>query len=169
MRGRKPRLIKGLDQYDFAKLACTEGTARERRRFLAFSHLQDGRRPIEVARMVKVFPQTINTWIKNFRENGLSGLREKSGRGAKPYISPREYDTLRKLVEELQQSRAGGRIRGQDIGDIIEKQFGQRPSISVIYKTLKRAGLVWITGRSQHPKANEKAQLSFKKTSKMKS
>lgn len=168
MRGRKSKPIEGLEKYDFAKLARTKGTARERRRFLAFAHLQDGRRPSEAARMVKVLPQTMSTWIKKFRENGLKGLIEQSGRGAKPYIPPEEYEELRKLVEQLQKSRNGGRIRGQDIGDAIEKKYGKRPSKSVIYKTLQRAGLVWITGRSQHPKADQQAQLNFKKTSKTK-
>lgn len=168
MRGSLPRPINGIDKYDFAKLARSEGTPRERRRFLAFAHLQDGRRPIEVARMVKVFPQTINTWINKYRKEGIDGLREKPGRGAKPYISEEEYDNLRELVEQLQKKREGGRIRGCDIGDLIEREFGRRPSRSTIYKTLNRAGLVWITGRSQHPKADIKAQEAFKKTSKEK-
>lgn len=169
VRGRKPKPIDGLNEHDFTKLACTDGNPRERRRFLAFAHLQDGRRPSEAARMVKVLPQTISTWIKNFRKNSLDGLRDKPGRGAKPYIAPEEYETLRQLVEELQQNRTGGRIRGQDINEIVEKRFGKRPSMSAMYKTLKKAGLVWITSRSKHPKADEEAQLTFKKSLKRKS
>ncbi|GAB4190897.1 MAG: hypothetical protein Tsb0015_12430 [Simkaniaceae bacterium] len=121
MRGRLPRPINGIDQHDFEELACSEGTLRERRRFLAFTHLQDGCRPIEVARMVKVFPQTLNTWINKYRKEGINGLREKLGRGAKPYIFEEAYDNLRELVEQLQKKREGGRIRGCDIGDLIER------------------------------------------------
>ena len=34
-----------------------------------------------------------------------------------------------------------------------------------VYAILKKAGLVWITGRSIHPKTDKKAQEDFKKTS----
>ncbi|WP_316355913.1 hypothetical protein [Candidatus Neptunichlamydia sp. REUL1] len=49
LRGRKAAQIKGLDQYDFDKLAKTEGSPRERRRFLAFVHLQEGKTFTETA------------------------------------------------------------------------------------------------------------------------
>lgn len=166
MRKRQP--IESLEQHDFERLACTEGSPRERRRFLAFAHLQDGTSFSEAARRVKVAKNTVLTWVKKFRESGLDGLREKNGRGAKPYVPPEDYEALQELVLEMQKSKSGGRIRAQDIGDAIEKKYGKRPSTSVIYKTLHRANLVWITGRSQHPKADLEAQETFKKTSRIK-
>lgn len=169
MRGRKAKPIEGINEYNFAKLASTDGSPRERRRFLAFAHIQNGKSFSDAARMVMVKERTIMNWVNNFRKNGIDGLREKPGRGAKPYIPPKDYDSLREMVEELQQNQKGGRVRGEDIGDAIEKKYGKRPSRSVIYKTLKRANLVWITVRSKHPKADPKAQEAFKKTSKMKS
>jgi transposase len=39
-----------------------------------------------------------------------------------------------------------------------------KSSLRSVYNTLQRVGLVWITGRSQHPKANLEAQEAFKKT-----
>ena len=35
-----------------------------------------------------------------------------------------------------------------------------------VYNALHRVNLVWISGRSKHPKADVGAQESFKKTSK---
>ncbi len=49
MRGRKALKLKGLEQYDFDKLAKTEGSSRERRRFLAFAHLREGKTFTEAA------------------------------------------------------------------------------------------------------------------------
>ncbi len=167
--GRKAKPIDGIDQYDFAKLARTEGTPRERRRFLVFAHIQEGISFSDAARMVKMAPRTVIGLVSKFRESGIDGLREKPGRGAKPYVPKEDYEDFRKSVKELQQARSGGRIRGQDIGDLIEEKYGKRPSTSVIYKTLRRAGLVWITGRSQHPKADPQTQETFKKTLKIKS
>ena len=56
MKGRKARPIEGLEKYNFAKLATSQGSARERRRFLAFAHIQDGKSLSEAAQMIKVKP-----------------------------------------------------------------------------------------------------------------
>jgi len=169
MRGRKAAPIKGLDAFDFARMARTEGGPRERLRYLAFAHIQDGKSFSEAARMVKVTVRTVLGWVDKFRQHGIEGLREKPGRGAKPYIPPQKYEEFRKSVEDLQKGRPGGRIREKDIRDMIKRKYRLSPSRSTVYETLKRAGLVWITGRSQHPKTNQNVQIAFKKTSKKKS
>jgi transposase len=67
-------------------------------------------------------------------------------------------------VLRLGANRKGGRIRGKDVVELLEKQFNVKSSLRSVYNTLQRVGLVWITGRSQHPKANLEAQEAFKKT-----
>jgi transposase len=47
----------------------------------------------------------------------------------------------------------------------MKTKYGIDPSLATVYNTLKRADLVWITGRSIHPKADLEAQEAFKKTS----
>ncbi len=54
MRGRKAERIKGIEDYNFERLLKIEGTPRERRRFLAFAHIQDGKTLTEAAQAVKV-------------------------------------------------------------------------------------------------------------------
>lgn len=166
MKGRRPEPIEGLDQYHFSKLARTDGTPRERRRFLAFAHIQDSHSYSDAARMVKVSVRALMGWITNFRKSGIDGLREQPGRGAKPYMPSEDYEFLRGIVTELQKNREGGRVRAQDIADELEKKYKKRPSSSALYRTLHRAGLVWITSRSKHPRSDQEAQVDFKKTSK---
>jgi hypothetical protein len=67
MRGRKVQ-IDGLDQYCFGKLSKTEGNARERRRYLAFAHIQDGKSLTEAAAMVRVEIRSLMNWVANFRK-----------------------------------------------------------------------------------------------------
>jgi transposase len=50
----------------------------------------------------------------------------------------------------------------------MQTKYGIDPSLRTVYDTLKRADLVWITGRSIHPKADLEAQEAFKKTSEKK-
>lgn len=165
MRGRKPKPLERLHLCDFEDLLKTQGNPRERRRYLAFAHLRDGKSFTETAMMVKVQLRTLMNWVQNFRQRGIEGLKDQPGRGAKPHLSDDALEAFRHSVLELQAGRIGGRIKGRDILKLMEEKFGVRPSRSSLYDTLKRADLVWITGRSQHPKANVEAQDAFKKTS----
>lgn len=165
MRGRKSKPLEGLNQYDFNHLLRREGNPRERRRYLAFAHLQEGKNFTEAAAMVKIKLRTLMNWVQKFRKKGIEGLQDQLGRGAKPHLPNELLEAFRQSVLELQANRKGGRIKGQDILKLMEEKFGVHPSRSSVYGTLKRADLVWITGRSQHPKANMEAQEAFKKTS----
>ena len=164
MRGRKSKPLEKLNQYNFEGFAKTTGNGRERRRYLAFAHIQDGRSFTEAAMMVKVKLRTLMNWVENFRKEGLEGLQDRPGRGAKPHLSDETLEAFRQSVLELQAERCGGRIKGRDVLKLMEEKFGVLVSLSSMYDTLKRADLVWITGRSQHPKANIEAQEAFKKT-----
>ena len=168
MRGRKAAEIKGIEQYDFDKLAKTEGSPRERRRFLAFAHLREGKTLTEAAAFVRVTLRSLMRWVKRFRTEGFEGLKDKPGKGKKPLILAEHQAAFRQAVIELQEERVGGRIRGRDILELMKEKYGVDPSLKTVYNTLKRADLVWITGRSIHPKADLEAQEAFKKTSQIK-
>lgn len=168
MRGRNAAQIKGIEQYDFDKLARTEGSPRERRRFLAFAHLREGKTFTEAAAFVRVTLRSLMRWVERFRTEGFEGLKDKPGRGKKPLILAEHQVAFRQAVIELQKERVGGRIRGRDILELMKEKYGVEPSLKTVYNTLKRADLVWITGRSIHPKADLEAQETFKKTSQTK-
>lgn len=166
MRGRKAEPLKDIEQYDFDKLSKTQGSSRERRRYLAFAHIQEGKSFVDAAIAVRVKLRSLMTWVKLFREKGIEGLRDQPGRGAKPYLPKEHQDAFREAVLELQKSRKGGRIRGKDVLKLMQQKYKINPSLSTVYNTLKNVDLVWITGRSIHPKADLQAQEDFKKTSK---
>ena len=168
-RGRPAAEISGMEEYDFARLARRASHPRERMRFLAFAHIQDGKSFSEAARAIKVYPRTVIVWVKKFRLHGLEGLKEQGGRGSKPLVSRDQEQKVLALIAEEQKNRRGGRIRGQDVRELLEKHCGLSLSPSSVYKLLHRLGLSWITGRSQHPKANREQQNAFKKTSRKKS
>ena len=168
MKGRKAQPIQGLAEHDFAKLVKTEKNARQRIRFLAFMHIKEGKGFSEVARMVKVLPRTVIVWVSKFRKEGINGLRERKGRGRKRSVEEKDEKVIGTKVETMQSEREGGRIRGSDVHKMIEADYGVNLSNGSLYRVLHRAGLSWITGRSQHPKGDVGKQESFKKTLKKK-
>ena len=107
-------------------------------------------------------------WVKRFKEKGIDGLLDRPGRGAKPCLSPEDMAAFKQSVLELQQQRSGGRIRGSDVLALMKEKYNVEPTLSTVYNTLKRADLVWITGRSIHPQADIEAQEDFKKNSEKK-
>ena len=136
MQGRKAAQIKGIEQYDFDKLAKTEGSSKERRRFLAFAHLREGKTFTEAAAFVRVKLRSLMRWVKRFRMEGLEGLKDKTGRGAKPLILSEHRAAFRQAVLELQERRTGGRIRGRDILELMHTKYGIDPTLKTVYNTL---------------------------------
>ena len=152
-----------LEDYDFETLSKQEGRPRKRIRLLGLQHLKEGRTQTWVASALKVAQRTVWCWSKTFREEGLDGLSDKPGGGAKPYLSVEQKQKIAKEIEQLQEDREGGRIKGQDVVDFLKNKYNTKFHINSIYRFLREIDLVWITGRSVHPKANLQEQEKFKK------
>jgi transposase len=165
MKGKKRTIVQSVNDIDFQKLAKTAKHPRERIRYLAFAHMRDGKSNSDIAHMLKVHRMTITDWIKKFNQEGIEGLKEKGGRGAKQRLDVSEHEAFRKAVLELQDNKRGGRIKGKDVLKLMEDKFDVKYTLKSAYNALHRVDLVWISGRSKHPKSDPEAQLAFKKTS----
>jgi len=155
-----------LTDYDFLELLKSTSHPRERMRFLAFSHMKEGKSPKQAADIVRVSKNTIYRWLRAFHEQGPQGLKEKPGRGKKPLISDTERLAFRQAVLDLQSGRPGGCINGKDVLRLMKEKYGITCSIKSAYNHLKRATLVWISARSKHPKFDKEKKEAFKKNSK---
>lgn len=150
--------------YEFAALARSELDGRVRLRLLALAHLQEAKTPAEVAAMLKVHEKTVVSWLRRFRRGGLMGLQEQPGRGAKQRLAKAQEPAFKAALQAAQARRAGGRVTGEDIRQLLSEQFGVRYSLNGVYALLARLRLVWITARSKHPQHDALAQEAFKKT-----
>lgn len=163
MAGR-PKLPKALFDHDFAALLRHEKNARMRMRLLGLAHLQDGKTYTQVAQLLKIEVSAPRRWVKRLVQGGLAGLQEQPGRGRKRRLPTSLEPDLQAAVEQLGQQRQGGRARAKDIQQLLQANFQVDYALSGVYRVMHRAGLSWITARSQHTKANAELQEAFKKT-----
>ena len=154
-----------INNHNFEALYRKEPHARTRIRYLCMSHIEAGKSFSEIAQMLKVSRETIRIWVKRFAEEGLTGLCERPGRGAKQRLSPRDEPVFKKAVEALQAERAGGRVTGHDIRDLLISRFSAVYTLDGVYKLLKRLELVFMSARSIAPQADLEAQKALKKLS----
>ena len=154
-----------MQDYDFEALSRKEPHPRTRIRLLGMAHVQAGQSFSEIARILKISREIVRHWVQRFTDEGLAGLSEKPGRGAKPKLSSQDEPAFEQAILKLQAQQGGGRVRGEDIRDLLSKRFDAHYTLNGVYELLKRLDLVWITGRSIHPKTAPEIQAAFKKTS----
>ncbi len=164
---RQIELIKMKD-VDFFALAKTEKHPRTRVRFLALGHVKDGKKKHDVATMFNVHTITLRNWIVAFLDKGISGLLEGRRSGRKKKLPQEKEEEFRQQIENLQENRLGGRIRGQDIQVLLKEKFCVDYKLPSVYDVLARCDVSWISARSKHPKSDPVAQEDFKKNSRKK-
>ena len=152
-----------LQKYNFDLLARQEPSGRRRLRYLALAHIKDGKSASETALALRVTSRAVTQWLKWFVDEGLDRVA-----GIPHYWSPQrlpktQEEAFRRAVEQLQDRRGGGRVRGEDIRQLLDEQFGVVYTLNGVYELLKRLDMVWISARSVSPNANPAKQAEFKK------
>lgn len=164
MPSHKKKLFDSIQEYDFLSCYKVERDPKIKIKLQALHHLQSGKKIIDVADIVLVGERTVRSWLMSFVEFDYEGLIERIGRGRKPRLSSNEEERFKDELDLLQESRSGGRIVAQDIKDFLADKFDCNYSISGVYALLDRLNIVWISGRSKHPKHSEEAIKQFKET-----
>lgn len=164
MRGRPRQLSERFIKEDF-KALYKSARGNEKLRYLGLHHIQGGKSYAEVGALLLLTTLAVINWVKKYECKGAPGLQQQKGQGRPARLSIKT-PVLQKAITELQEKRKGGRVKGRDILKMIQDKFKVTYTLSGLYELLKRHRMVWITGRSIHPKANPEAQETFKKTSK---
>ncbi len=152
---------------DFGKLYKQRGQQKQGVRLLAMWKLQTGMTETAVCKLVGKTHKTIREWRRLYEKSGIDGLLSIAfGRGRKAKVNL--FQGFADGIKCLQDERNGGRIRCQDIVDLVYSKYNIQYTTSGMYHILHRLGFSWITSRSKHPKSNQGAIETFKKTSKIK-
>ncbi len=157
------KLPECFNKFDFEKLYKNERNPNTKERLLALQHLKEGKSKIEVGKILKRARRTIGEWYKRFIDSGLKGLVNQPRSGRNPNLAKKNEKAFLKELDKFQNERGGGRVVGEDIKQMLQEKFNADYHVNSVYRLLHRLDIVWITGRSIHPKANMKAQEDFKK------
>jgi len=152
-----------MQKHDFSELAKTHKSVRMRLRYSALAHFQEGKSRTDIAKFLKVSRTSVNKWISQYHQHGLTGLIDKKTTGRPTRLSEMQSQQLIEYIIEHSKSDKGGRLVGTDIKWYIAEHFGHQYHLSSVYKLLHRLGFSWITSRSRHPKQSLEAQEDFKK------
>jgi transposase len=157
-------LVCYIKDFDFLATYKVERDPRIKIKLLALHHIQHGKSIQEVAEITLYSTKSVKSWLQDFVDFDYEGLIEKEGRGRMPRLPSDKEEQFKIELDQLQQHRDGGRVTAVDIQELLANSFDSRYSCSGVYALLDRLNIVWISGRSIHPKNSQEAIDTFKLT-----
>ena len=130
---------------------------------IALAHLKDGKSYLEVAAALRGTRHAVMRWVQWFIAGGVARLAGMPHDWSTQRLAKAQEEAFRQSVEQLQRQRGGGRVRGEDIRQLLARQFGVAYSLNGVYDLMKRLSMVWISARAVSPYADPVAQAEFKK------
>lgn len=158
----------GIDE--LRRTARGQRDARMRIRLQAVILARQGRTAEEIAESLDASRRAVQKWVQRYNQSGMEGLRRRRGQGRREKLSLEEKDRLCSRID------AGSReedevctLRGKDVQQIVQKEFGKLYPLSSVYALLHRLGYSCLMPRPKHRQADPQAQEAFKKTSEFRS
>lgn len=157
-------LVTKIQEFDFKLEYKNERNPVIKIKFLALHHLQSGMLLKDVANVILYDESAIRRWIRSFIDFDYEGLIEREGRVSKPRLPCEQEEIFKIELDLLHEEKNGGRITVDDIQLLLLNKFDCNYSRSGIYTLLDRINIVWISGRSKHPKSSQETMELFKET-----
>jgi transposase len=97
---------------------------------------EDRKRFDEVAKILRVHTNTVRNWAERWVAEGIDGLYDLEGRGAKPLFSREEENIILECLEKEPRSL-------RKLAEEVEKRTGKKAHVETLRKILKKHGKVW--------------------------
>jgi transposase len=158
-------LPANFETYNFVAMSKKEQNPKNRIRLIAMANIQEGKTLKHIAESIKVHWNTIQTWLRNFRNFGIERLYVKRIKVKSTKISKQAETWIVNFLTMLSSDAVGGYITGKQLQLIIAKEFSIKCCLQTIYNTIHRLKFSWISSRSKHPKSDAEIQELYKKFS----
>jgi transposase len=152
---------------DLRRLMSKRKDGQVVRRLLALALIMEGWSRTEAAEQSGMERQTLRDWVHRYNAEGLAGLSSRVGSGPTPLLSEAQMAELKALVVKGPDPETDQVVRWRciDLRDKIAQRFGVDVHKRTVAKWLRPLELTRLQPRPFHPKKNEAAQETFKKTS----
>lgn len=152
---------------DLRTLARSSVDAKQARRLLALSLIQDGGSRSEAARHGGVGLQTVRDWVLRFNAEGPNGLVDGKSPGTPPRLNAEQRAALIRVVEDGPRPYLDGVVRWRlsDLVAWVHEEFAISLDETTVGRTLRAMGYRKLTARPRHHAQDPEAQAAFKKTS----
>lgn len=137
------------------------------RRMLAIALVLEGATRKTAAESCGMDRQTLRDWVHRYNKEGIVGLSDRRGGGARPRLTPGQQAQFVVWVEEGPDPEKDGVVRWRctDLQARVEAEFGVKLHERTIGKHLAKHGFRRLSVRPEHPRSDPAAQEAFKKTS----
>ncbi len=156
-----------LSAADLRAQACRVSDVAQARRMLAIALVMEGASRTYAAEAGGMTRQTLRDWVHRYNEEGVAGLRDRPRPGRPPQLKEAQLERLDALVETGPDIAEHGVVRWRrvDLQAVIAKEFEVNLSERHVGRLLRQRGFTRLSARPRHPKTDEGAQETFKKTS----
>ena len=156
-----------LSAEDLRGAARRTKDSHQSRRLLALAQVLDGHSRGAAARAGGMDRQTLRDWVHRYNAAGVAGLCDRPRSGRPAQLSTAQLAELARLVEAGPDLAVHGVVRWRcvDLQRQIKARFAVQISERHVGRLLKRLKFTRLSVRPRHPRADQAAQQSFKKTS----
>jgi transposase len=137
--------------------------ARTWPRLQALILAKQGDTALGIARSLGFSRRAVQAWVAAYNRGGLEALPDRTHPGRAP-ILPHDQEGcfLERIDAPPRPEDEVCELRGTDIRQILEREFGARYTLGGVYKLLHRLGYNDLMPRPQHPDTHPEAQEFFK-------
>ena len=163
--GRSTRQVKGYSSDQIKALFKSEDKYKIGIRLYAVYQVSLGKPSRELEVLYNTSFKQILNWVSRFEQEGIEGLRDKSGRGRKSKMTSSQQERLKVLVLEdspLDYGYNTATWNGPLLIDWLKNNLGISYKRAQIYNVLKSLGLSYQKAKGFYPESNKDAQETFK-------
>jgi transposase len=133
------------------------------RRAQAVVLAKQGRTARDIADSLGCSLKVVKNWVALYNTGGIEALHDRARSGRPPLLDPTQYPDLKQRLNAPPRPEDGiCALRGTDVRQILEREFGVLMSLQSVYDLLRRLGYSSLMPRPQHEDANPEVQEFFK-------
>jgi transposase len=133
------------------------------RRAQAVVLAKQGRTAQDIADALGCSLKAVKNWVAQYNAGGIDALHDRTRSGRPPLLDPAQYPRLKQRLGDPPGPEDGVcTLRGADVRQILEREFGVLMSLQSVYDLLGRLGYSSLMPRPRHEDANPEVQELFK-------